>query len=168
MIQLETARLLLRPLQLEDAPTLALLWSDPDVTRYEGGPRKYDELIKLLEADARCTTPSDFDMLPVVEKSTGTVIGYCGLLDKAVDGKPEIELAYTFAKSAWGKGYATEMAIALKDDAFNRLGLERIISLIDPENIASQFVAQKVGMQYEKTTLRPGGRTLRVYAVSRS
>lgn len=168
MTQLETERLMMRPLRLEDAHVLAALWSDPDVTRYEGGPRNYEELVGIFEQDSQQATPPEFDMFPVVEKATGRVIGYCGLIDKEVDGKTEIELTYTFAKSAWGKGYATEMATALTDYAFKQIKLDRIIALINPANIASQRVAEKVGLVCEKTTVRPDGSRLQVYAMDRA
>lgn len=73
-----------------------------------------------------------------------------------------------FAPSVWGKGYATEAASAVKNYAFEELGLERIVSLIDPRNAASERVAIKIGMQFEKETLRPSGKTLRVYALDAS
>ena len=57
-------------------------------------------------------------------------------------------------KKYWGKGYATEMAQALKEYAFGQLGLTRIIALINPENVASAKVAQRIGMKLEKSIVR--------------
>lgn len=105
------------------------------------------------------------DLWPVVEKATGKVIGHCGLLQKEVDGQQEVELVYVFARASWGRGYATEAAMALRDHAFGQLGLQRLISLIEPENAVSERVAIKVGMRLEKEVVRPGGRTMRVYAI---
>ncbi len=163
MLGIETERLLLRPLQLTDVEALARLWADPAVTRYMGGPRDFARTRASLEADASAA-PAEFDLWPVVEKATGQLVGHCGLLDKEVDGETEIELIYVFARPAWGKGYATEMAAALKDYAFAQLGLKRIIALIDPENGASERVAGKLNLVYERDTLRPNGKTLRLYA----
>jgi ribosomal-protein-alanine N-acetyltransferase len=84
-------------------------------------------------------------------------------LEKEIDGRREVELVYVLRKVFWGKGYATEAAIALKDYAFQKLALKRLVSLIDPENSASQRVATKVGMHYVRDTVRPGERVLRVY-----
>jgi len=92
------------------------------------------------------------------------MIVHCGLLDKDVEGKIDIELVYVLAKSAWGKGYTTEIALALRDYAFTIRGIIRLIALIDPENITSEQVAIKVGMQLEKEVVLPGGEVRYLYA----
>jgi RimJ/RimL family protein N-acetyltransferase len=71
------------------------------------------------------------------------------------------------AQSAWGRGYATEIAAAIKAYAFEQMGVARLIALIEPENEASEKVAVKVGMCLEKQVVRPGGAIRRVYAVER-
>lgn len=164
-MHIETARLVIRKLEASDAQALAQLWTDPEVTRYMGGPRDYDELLRIFQEDAAASPPPEIDLWPVVEKATSRVIGHCGLIDKEVDGRQEVELVYVFETAAWGKGYATEAASRIRDHAFETLGLDRIISLIDPDNSASERVAVKVGMQFEKETRRPGGRVMRVYAI---
>ncbi|MDQ2691068.1 MAG: GNAT family N-acetyltransferase, partial [Chloroflexota bacterium] len=95
--------------------------------------------------------------------------GYCGLFYfPDVGGKPEVEIGYRLRRSAWGKGFATEAACAVRDFAFNSLGMQRLIALIDPDNIASIRVAEKLGMQYEKDIMLPGyTHPDRIYAVSR-
>jgi ribosomal-protein-alanine N-acetyltransferase len=165
-MQLQTERLLLRPLQASDAHALATMWTDPDVTHFMGGPRDYAKLIASFEEDAKVNPPPRFDLFPVIEKSTGNIIGHCGLLDKEIEGAQEIELVYVFAKSAWGKGYATEIASVLRDYAFDALKLNRIVSLIEPENVASQHVANKVGMAHEKDVVRPGGAIRQLFALN--
>ena len=122
-----------------------------------------EALRQTFEEDARAAIPAQFDLWPVIEKATGKVVGHCGLLDKEVEGRAEVELVYVFDPPAWGKGYATEVAAALRDYARSVLHLQRIISLIEPENEASERVARKIGMQLEKDTLRPGGRVMRLY-----
>ncbi len=162
-MQLETERLLIRSLQTNDVSALAQLWADPDVVQFMGGPRDYDLVYQSLVEDAGADPPK-FDLWPVLEKASRQIVGHCGLLDKEVDGQLEYELVYVPAKNAWGQGYATEAARALKDCAFNRLGLTRIISLVDPDNVGSERVAKKAGLRYEKDTVRPGGKIMRVYS----
>ena len=145
-MKLETERLILRPLEVADAVACSKLWTDPEVTRYMGGPRNYEEIYAEFVKDARDESPPKFDLWPVVEKSTGKIIGNCGLIDKEVDGQVEFDLTYVLVKSAWGKGYATEVAIAIADYAFQQLGLKRIIALIDPANTASLRVAMKLSL----------------------
>ena len=74
------------------------------------------------------------------------------------------EIAYLLAKEYWGRGLATEAAIALKDYGFEKIGCDRLIFLIDPDNIASQKVALKTGLTYEKD-IEMEGEHLRIYAV---
>lgn len=161
---IETERLSIRPLDVADAPVLAAIWADPEVTRHMGGPRDFDEIRTSLEDDARQDVLPRFDLWPLVEKATTRVVGHCGLLDKDVDGRPEVELVYVLAADVWGRGYATEIA-AIRDYAFHDLGLSRVIALIDPDNIPSARVAQKIGMRLEKETRRSGGAVRHVYAM---
>jgi RimJ/RimL family protein N-acetyltransferase len=84
-----------------------------------------------------------------------------------VNGKQEIELGYRFVKEVWGQGYATESALACKDYGFNELKFTRLISLIDPENMASIKVAEKVGLTLEEKTTFHDHDVL-VYSISKS
>ena len=165
---LETQRLLLRYQQTTDIAFLADLWSDPEVTRYMGGPRDRAWLLSVFEETAQAPDAERYDLWPVIEKETGQVVGHCGLLDKDVDGKTEIELVYILASPAWGKGYATEIGQALKRYAFENLGIEKLIALIEPENVASERVAAKIGMRFVREVIRPGGKVRRVYVVERA
>jgi ribosomal-protein-alanine N-acetyltransferase len=160
---LETNRLLLRRLQPSDIPSLIDLWCDSDVTQYMGGPRDREKLQTIFEEDLKDPFAEEFDLWPVVEKQTQEVIGHCGLLDKEIEGKEEIEVNYIFKSSAWGKGYASEIGSALIEYAFKEKKLTRLIALIEPENAPSERVAAKIGMRFEKEVLRPGGAKRKVY-----
>jgi RimJ/RimL family protein N-acetyltransferase len=164
-VHLETERLLIRSVVAADAVALAALWSDPDVTRHLGGPRDAETVRANVERDARTLPAARLDLWTVIERSSGRLIGSCGLLEKEVDGRAETELVYVLASSAWGQGYATEAGRAIRDHAFHRLGLVRIIALIDPANAASAGVAEKVGLHKEAETRRPNGRIMHVYAM---
>ncbi len=166
-IILETERLTLRYQQPSDVEPLVDLWADPEVTRYMGGPRDREWLESALEETACDPYAERYDLWPLIEKETGQVVGDCGLLDKEVEGRTEIELIYVLASSAWGRGYATEIGQALKAYAFEEMGLGRLIALIEPENTASARVAEKVGLRLEKEVVRPGGEVRKVYAVER-
>jgi RimJ/RimL family protein N-acetyltransferase len=67
-----------------------------------------------------------------------------------------VELGYRLARSAWGKGYATEATIAVRDHAFTSLGMKRLIAIIDPSNLASVRVAEKLGMRFESEVMLEG------------
>ncbi|MGQ0568845.1 MAG: GNAT family N-acetyltransferase [Armatimonadota bacterium] len=156
--------MLLRPLEAADADVLAAMWSDPDVTKYMGGPRDFQRVRQILEDEVRTGSPEPIGFWPVVEKASACVVGHCGLQQKDVDGRTEIELVYVFAGESWGKGYATEAASAVRDYASHSLGLPRIIALIQPENRASARVAEKIGMQFERETHRPSESIMHIYA----
>jgi [ribosomal protein S5]-alanine N-acetyltransferase len=163
---LETERLMLRRQQASDVTILTNLWADPEVTRYLGGPRERSWLQSVFEETAKNPFSETYDLWPVVEKKTGLLIGHCGLLEKEIEGKPEIELNYIFFPSMWGRGYATEMGQAIQRLAFTQMGLKRLVALIAPGNQVSERVAVKVGMHFEKEIVRPGGATRKLYIVA--
>jgi RimJ/RimL family protein N-acetyltransferase len=164
---LETARLRLRTLRPSDVDFLVGLWTDPEVTRYMGGPRDRTELERSLAEDALAPEARRFDLWPVEERASGRLVGHCGLLDKEAGGRPEIELSYVIAASDRGRGYASEIAAGLRDLAFRPLGLGRLVALIHPQNIASERVAQRVGLRLEREIVRPGGHRRKLYALER-
>lgn len=150
-MSVETKRLLLRPYTMDDLDFFASLWADPAVVRYigEGVTRNRKEagegLERIIEGYA-----SGYGLLAAWHKEEKRLIGHVGLIQQEVDGKREIELGYWLARNFWGQGLATEAALALRDHAFNALGLKRIISLIQPGNAASIAVAERVGMELER------------------
>jgi ribosomal-protein-alanine N-acetyltransferase len=85
-----------------------------------------------------------------IYKETETFIGRCGLLPWNIDDVMEVEVAYLIDKSYWGQGLATEAAMGILQYGFEQLNLTRLICLVDPGNIASQKVAEKIGMTLEK------------------
>jgi [ribosomal protein S5]-alanine N-acetyltransferase len=163
-IVLETRRLILRRLTLDDVEDLARIYADPDVMRFLDGPRTLQQTQEWVEGNILWYDRLEHDMLATVLKESGRLIGRCGLLKQTVDGVQEIEVAYMIDKPYWGRGLGTEAARALKEFGRRRFGYTRFISLIDPENLASQRVAEKNGMRYEKDGEHEG-RSFRVYAV---
>jgi RimJ/RimL family protein N-acetyltransferase len=164
---LATQRLILRPFALDDLDHLAAILADPDVTRYlpGGNPRTRDQTEKTLRFIIDHWEQHGFGWWAVVAQANHELIGWCGL--KLIDTTGEVEVLYLFAKSHWGKGYATEAAAASLRYGFEELRLERIIALAVPENAASRRVMEKLGMQYEKTAVYYN-LDLAVYAIARN
>lgn len=158
MVIVETQRLLLRKFQLFDADTIACVFGDPEVMRYGDGVKNREEVILWLEQRLEnYRNKSGLGPWAVVRKGSGELIGYCGLFYfPDVCGQPETEVGYRLGRHHWGFGYATESAIAVRDFAFDVLGQRRLIAIIDPQNIASLRVAEKLGMQYEKEVMLEG------------
>lgn len=165
-MHLETERLLLRSLERDDIERIVALWADPEATRFLGGPRDPDVVRHVLEAEVEEPPADRLGQWPLVEKSSGEVVGDCGLIEKEVDGVPCVDLVYVLARPAWGKGYATEIAAALVDLAFDELGLERLVAIIHPDNDASKRVAAKLGMVLESRSVRPDGVTREVWCMA--
>ncbi|MBX2972512.1 MAG: GNAT family N-acetyltransferase [Flavobacteriales bacterium] len=92
----------------------------------------------------------------IIERSICNSVGMVGLLTQEVDGVDELEIGYHLLPSAWGRGYATEAAIACKEFARAHGLAPSVISLIDHGNHASQAVAKRNGMVYEKDTVHRG------------
>lgn len=150
--RLETERLVLRHQRLEDLDALWALYCNPNITRYiPDAPRSRAEAQEELEwhMHGHRRRP-ELGLWATVHKQTGKFIGRCGLLPWTIEGQLEVEVAYTLAQEYWGQGLATEAARAILHYGFEQLQLSRLICVIDPDNIASQRVAQKMGMTLEK------------------
>ena len=156
-MRLETDRLLLRSLQPDDVERLVSLWTDPVVTAFLGGPRDAQQVRAILQEELVDPPSGRLGQWPLVDKASGELVGDCGLISKEIEGVTEIELVYVLAPAAWGKGYATEIGLALLRVAVEGLEQKRIVSLIDEENAASRRVAQKLGMHREAAVKRPDG-----------
>ena len=107
-----------------------------------------------------------YGLFTVVLRENGAVVGDCGLEHMEVDGVAEVEVGYDFRSDYWGRGLATEAAIAVRDFAFDELGFDRLISLVRDGNVASSRVAEKAGMTEERRMERAGVE-YRVYSVRR-
>ena len=163
---LETARLILREFQDEDIGRLAELMANRDFMRFSLGPYTREQTQTVLQKFLswnQAGLPSQF---AVIFRSNKELIGYCGFLHWLLDDVDEIEIGYRMYPDYWNKGLATEAAHAVRDHAFRDLKLPRVISLIHPENIPSQRVAEKIGMSLEKQTIYRGFLT-NVFSLSR-
>lgn len=149
-IILETARLILREMELTDAPFFFELNSDSEVTKYTGDGAFKD----LKESEDKICYVQDqykkngYGRWVVIEKETGNPIGWCGL--KYHDDEGFVDLGYRFMQKYWGKGYATEAAKPCIDYGFNILNLDHIIGRTMNENSGSINVLKKIGMTFLK------------------
>ena len=153
-----TERLILRHFHILDVEAMYQVFCDSEVMRFSDGVQTrewvHDWLHTCLE---RYYQTWGFGPYAIVEKQNSEVIGYCGLFFfPDVNGQPEVEIGYRLVRSAWGKGYATEAVRTIHDFAFSTLGIKRLIAIIDPANMASIHVAEKIGMNYEQEFMREG------------
>ena len=150
-IILETERLILRRPRMTDLDDFFALYSDPEMRRYfPDGTKNYedtkDELEWFLDGHARYP---ELGLWATVYKETNKFIGRCGLLPWTINDHLEVEIAYMIDKAFWGQGLATEAAQGILQYGFEKLNFSRLICLMHPDNLASQRVAQKIGMTLE-------------------
>lgn len=151
-IILETKRLLFRHLVMDDLDDLFKLYSDPEIRKYfPDGVLSYEDTKDELEwfLNGHPEHP-ELGLWATIHKERGKFIGRCGLLPWTIDERLEIEIAYLINKAYWGQGLATEAARGIMQYAFERLKVSRLICLMEPENFASQRVAEKIGMTLER------------------
>ena len=155
---IETPRLIIRKFTKDDAHALKIILGDPEVMRYslkgaldEEGIREYLRTIILDHYEKH-----GFGLWAVVHKEDDQLIGYAGLICQTIDKEECVELGYRLATAYWGKGLAQEAAAAIRDFVFTEMGLDRLISIIDPCNVRSVRVAKKAGMERVKSTVFHG------------
>ena len=148
---IETPRLILRHF----ANTILMRWQrlDGECRFHAIFERRFNReqtasfLFDRVIAPAREGLPSQFAL---ILREEDQLIGYCGFFRQVVDDVNEIEIGYRLHPDYWNRGLATEAARAVRDYAFAVLKLERVISLIHPDNHASRRVTEKNGMTLEK------------------
>jgi RimJ/RimL family protein N-acetyltransferase len=144
---LTTERLALRRFTQADLDWLAELYGDPDVTRYLGGVKdrtKAEELLNNRILQYYEAHPG-LGIWITVERTTSARLGF-HLLNH-IRGESIIQIGFTLAKSAWGKGFGTEMASAVLRYGFVDLKLPRIAGMASLQNYASQRVLLKIGLE---------------------
>ncbi|MGH7598320.1 MAG: GNAT family N-acetyltransferase [bacterium] len=152
MIVLETERMLLREMDMNDIENLQGIFADPEAMRYYPKTKSVAETEEWVRWNRSSYSMFHFGLWIALLKENGMFAGQCGLVMQRVDDLPEVEIGYLFLRKYWGQGLATEAAKACRNYGVNRLGYTRLISLIDPDNMASKRVAEKVGMAFEKET----------------
>ena len=163
----ETPSMTLRQFIQNDLDALAVILADPQVMRFSlSGPKTIEQTKSLIEGIFLSYEKWGRGLYAVVHKNNQRLIGYCGFFSQQINEQQEIEVGYRLATAYWGRGLATEAALATRDYAFNQLGLTRLISIIEPENIRSIRVAEKIGMRHEKD-LSFGDIPVRIYAIQK-
>lgn len=153
--ELATDRLVLRALRGDDFPAYAALCADPEVMKYvSGAPLSREEAWRQLALFAGHWTLRGFGTWAVEERATGAFIGRIGL--HFPEGWPERELGWALARRFWGRGLAAEGCRAALDFAWTRLGWDRLISLIHPDNERSAQLATRLGARRAGRTIVRG------------
>jgi [ribosomal protein S5]-alanine N-acetyltransferase len=153
----ETQRLILRKITQQDSDALFEILGDPEVMSFSvHGPETREGIQKFLDATIRRYERDGVAQWAVIEKASDKFVGECGISVQMIDEKREFEIGYRFSRLYWGKGFATEAAIACRDYGFMNIMLKRLISIIEADNRRSIRVAEKIGMKLEKESFFHG------------
>lgn len=150
--ELNTQRLNLRRMEVSDSRSLFKIWSDPDVTKFMNissftHEAQAKEMIELLEELAQASKAIRFSM---IELTSNEIVGTCGF--NSIDFEnAKAEIGYDIAKAYWGKGYAPEGIRALLKYGFETLKLNRFEAKVEPANVNSIKVLEKLHFTFEGT-----------------
>jgi RimJ/RimL family protein N-acetyltransferase len=154
--RIETDRLLLRELTMDDVGVLHGILGDPETMRFYPAPKSRQETVGWIEWNLRNYTELGFGLWALILKETGEFIGDCGLTVQPVDDDRYVEVGYHVRRDLWRRGLATEAAAASRDFAFDVVGVDRLIALVRLGNEPSAGVARKIGMEPWMRTVRVG------------
>lgn len=171
-VSIRTRRLLLRRWRQDDLPAFTHINGDPDVTRYlTGRPMTPDETRDLLAHIERHWAARGFGLWAVEHLADRRMIGFVGLSHHR--WYPEdVEVGWRLDRDYWNRGLATEGAAACLVQAFDQLGLDRVISIVHRDNLASRRVMEKNGLVLAWEEAREWAETgeplpIMVYAIDR-
>jgi len=164
---LETERLRLREFQSDDLDDLATMVADVDQMRFYPRPRTRVEASAWIDRNLSLYREHGYGFWLIESLPTSDFLGYCGIRPLTIERVEEIEMGWHTRKQSWGRGIATEAAVACRDLAFTRFDIPRLVATIDPTHTASLRVADKIGMSSERQAVIDGWACV-VYAIQRS
>ena len=147
---LETERLFLREMTMDDFDSLYAVLADPEIMQHY--PYSFDEerVRSWIERNMKRYTDDGFGLWAVCLKDTGEMIGDCGLTLQNIDGQMLPEIGYHIRKDQQRKGYAKEAAAAVRDWAFQNTEYPALYSYCKYTNVGSFKTAESIGMHFEK------------------
>jgi RimJ/RimL family protein N-acetyltransferase len=168
----ETARLLLRVPELADAEPLMDIFWDPEVVEQKQvtlrePPGGLDLALQNTTDMLRQWELRGYGHWSVIEKITGHVIGCVGFYHPPAEW-PGVDLGWVLHRSRWGHGFATEAATAALEWVWKHTQIDRIVSLIAPDDLRSIRIATKIGERFERADVDPvHGEPMHVYTIAR-
>jgi RimJ/RimL family protein N-acetyltransferase len=165
---LETERLILRWLTVDDAEFILELLNDPSFIRFIGnkGVRTTEDARNyVLNGPAASYEKFGFGLYATVLKETGTPVGICGLLQR--DTLPHPDIGFAFLPAYWNKGYAFESAAAVMNYGRTVLGMDEVLAITTPDNEASAKLLGKIGLRFDRLTrLTPDADEIKLFTTT--
>lgn len=150
MIILETKRLYLREMRIEDKKELMQVLSDPESMQFYPHPFNDEEVEKWIQWNIENYEKYKHGLWAVIHKEDGVFIGDCGITMQMISNETVPEIGFHIIMKYCNNGFATEAAFACKEYAFKVLHYPKIYSYTTIRNISSQKVAHKIGMRFNK------------------
>jgi len=164
MYIVKTDRLVLRQMNENDEDHLMHIFSDPVAMQYYPSTKTREQARSWIQWNQNNYEKHGTGLWICELKEEGTFVGQCGIVPQTVDERSEMEIGYLFVRAYWGKGLATEAAMAVKEYGFTSMGRSRLISMIYKPNLPSIQVAKRIRMSFEKET-RINNRETLIYSV---
>jgi RimJ/RimL family protein N-acetyltransferase len=158
-----TDRLTLRELTLDDVDALHEVLGDPVAMEHYPAPKTRLETEGWILWARESYERNRFGLWAVERISDGAFIGDCGPMLQPVEGEVVPEIGYHIVRREWGRGYATDAALASRDLVLGDLGFSRVVSIVAPENLASRRVAEKVHETMREFVWEKSGRAMCLY-----
>jgi RimJ/RimL family protein N-acetyltransferase len=166
MVILETDRLRLRRLSADDADFILRLLNEPSYLQYIGdkGVRTPDDArLYILNGPVASYEKFGFGLYLVEEKESGAPVGMCGLLKR--DILEDVDIGYSLVPEFWSKGYALESAQAVITFAREKLGIKRVLAVVNSDNQSSIRLLEKLGFRFERMIrLSEGDEEIKLFA----
>ena len=152
-MHIETPRLLLRRWTPDDFGALAEIYADPAIVAWLGPLKRADAAVSVARYEHHWDVVG-YGRFAVADRTTGALVGRVGVMHQPewAATREKDEVGWVIAADRWGEGLATEAAAASIADAFERMGLEHVLSWTLPDNVASRRVMEKCGLAFAGTT----------------
>jgi RimJ/RimL family protein N-acetyltransferase len=160
--------LIVRRLRQDDLDDFYRLCGDPDIMRYmgDGTPLSRKRTSEWIDISLKNYELSGWGCFGVTCRTSDYLIGFAGFARPA-DRPGVVEIIYAFLPEVWGKGYGTEVASGLISFGFRSCSLDRIEATVDPENVVSRRVLEKVGMRYDGRNAGSDGELVDYFSIER-
>jgi RimJ/RimL family protein N-acetyltransferase len=171
---LHTQRLLLEPWHERHRAVWRRICRDPEVMRFIALGEIWEAVKadKVFDSALAHWQERDFGWRSVLGKTSGDWLGFVGLnrLGPGVEevAADEVEIGWWMTRAVWGRGYASEGASLIRDEGFDRVGLNRIIARLQPANTTSARVSEKIGLRFEREATGASGEANHIYALDRA
>lgn len=159
----ETPRLAARRIEWPDVDAMFAVYGDRAVVRWvgDGEPLERAQCEEWVEVTHRNYAKRGYGMYALLDRQTGSIVGFCGLVHPG--GQDDAEIKYALRRDGWGKGVATEAVVALLAYGATHLGLAKVIATTAPANAPSQRVLLKAGMQRDELRRNDDGSFTQVF-----